>query len=428
MKPQPVKLIIIGAGSRGNAYADYATQYPNETQIVGVAEPREPYRKQLAEKYAIPNEFIFSNWQELAKQPRLADAVIIATPDKEHTAPALAFIKKGYHILLEKPMAPTQAECEQITQAATKANLHFAVCHVLRYTDFTKKLKKIIENKQIGDLINIQVLEPVGYWHQAHSFVRGNWRNETESSSMLLAKCCHDIDWINYIIPATCSAIQSFGNLRHFRSSEQPKGASDRCTDCSIESTCPYSALKIYFGVFDKGSIDWPLNVLTPNPTRETILNALQTGPYGRCVYACDNDVVDHQTVNMEFTDGTTATLTMTAFTQSAARKIRLFGTKGELDCDGKTIRHFDFMTDQWTTIEIPSSDPSILGGHGGGDFGLMKAFITAISQNNPNLIISGPTATMQSHRMVFSAEESRKNKTVLQLNPDESNTFLAKS
>jgi predicted dehydrogenase len=286
----------------------------------------------------------------------------------------------------------------------------------LRYTLFTQKLKKLIDEKLIGDLVNIQALEPVGYWHQAHSFVRGNWRNEKESSSMLLAKCCHDIDWINYIIPAPCSAIQSFGNLRHFRASEKPVGAADRCTDCSIESSCPYSALKIYFGVFDKGSTDWPLDVLTPNPTRKTILEALQTGPYGRCVYACDNDVVDHQTVNMEFEDGTTATLTMTAFTQAAARKIRLFGTKGELDCDGKTIRHFDFMTDQWNTIKIPSSDPSILGGHGGGDYGLMKAFITAISQNNSTPILSGPEATMLSHQMVFSAEESRHNQCVISL------------
>jgi len=416
MKKKPVTVIVVGAGSRGTAYADYVNEHPEELKIIGVAEPRDAYRDSFVKKHLIAPEYIFSDWKEVVQQPRLADAVVIATPDKTHTAPALAFIEKGYHILLEKPMAPTEAECQQITQVATQANVFFAVCHVLRYTILTQKIKQLIESNVIGDLVNIQVLEPVGYWHQAHSFVRGNWRNEAESSSMLLAKCCHDIDWINYIVDSPCSAIQSFGNLRHFRSSEQPEGASDRCTECKIESTCPYSALKIYFGFFDKGERDWPLNVLTPEPTRETLLEALRTGPYGRCVYACDNDVVDHQTVNMEFENGATATLTMTAFTQSAARKIRLFGTRGELECNGERIRHFDFLTDQWESIEISKIDPSILGGHGGGDYGLMKAFIAAISQNDPEPILSGPEATMQSHKMVFSAEEARHTKKVIRI------------
>jgi len=414
MKNKIVTAIVVGAGSRGVAYANYAKQYPKELKIIGVAEPREAYRNAFVENHGIASKYIFSDWKEIIQHPRLADAVIIATPDQLHTAPALAFIEKGYHILLEKPMAPTEVECQQITQAATRANILFAVCHVLRYTALTQKIKQLIESNVIGDLVNIQVLEPVGYWHQAHSFVRGNWRNEALSSSMLLAKCCHDIDWISYIIDSSCSAIQSFGNLRHFRSDEKPEGASDRCTECKIESSCPYSALKIYFGFFDKGERGWPLDVLTPKPTQETLMEALRSGPYGRCVYACDNDVVDHQTVNMEFKNGATATLTMMAFTEAAARKIRLFGTRGELECNGEDIRYFDFLTDQWQTIEIPKIDPSILGGHGGGDYGLVKAFIMAISKNDQKLILSGPEATMQSHQMVFAAEKARHKKSVI--------------
>ncbi len=233
---------------------------------------------------------------------------------------------------------------------------------------------------------------------------------------MLLAKCCHDLDWISHIMDVPCTAVHSFGSLKHFRKEEQPEGAADRCVDCAVEATCPYSAKKIYSHFLEKGLKGWPLDVLTSDVTEENIAEALRTGPYGRCVYACDNDVVDHQIVNMQFEGGQTASLTMTAFTESTARKIRIFGTKGELDCDSSTIRHFDFLTDQWETIETDPVDHSILGGHGGGDYGLMKAFIGAIAHNDPSLVLSGPAETLESHRMVFAAETARREERVVRL------------
>ncbi len=411
-----IKLIIVGAGSRGTGYAEYATEHPEQATIVGVAEPRAEYRKHLAEKHNIPPENLFNDWQELAEQPKLADAVIIATPDAEHTAPAIAFAKKGYHILLEKPMSASEAECKQVTDTATEAGIVFAVCHVLRYTAFTRTLKKLLDDGLIGDIVSLQALEPVGYWHQAHSFVRGNWGNEAESSSMLLAKCCHDLDWISHIMDTPCTAVHSFGSLKHFRKEEQPEGAADRCVDCAVEPDCPYSAKKIYSGFLKKGLKGWPLDVLTSDVSEENIAEALRTGPYGRCVYACDNDVVDHQVVNMQFDGGQTASLTMTAFTESTARKIRIFGTKGEIDSDSSTIRHFDFLTDTWQTIETDPVDHSILGGHGGGDYGLMKAFVDAIANNDPSLILSGPVETLESHRMVFAAETARHEERVVHI------------
>lgn len=413
---KPIELIIVGAGSRGAGYAEYAIEHPEQARVVGVVEPRAEYRNQLAEKHSVPAENIFSDWSELAEQPKLADAVIIATPDSVHTGPALAFAKLGYHILLEKPMATDEKECREITAAAIEAGIIFGVCHVLRYTAFTRKLKELLDSKLIGDIVSLQALEPVGYWHQAHSFVRGNWRNEAESSFMLLAKCCHDLDWISHIMDVPCSAVHSFGSLKHFRKEEQPEGAADRCVDCAIEPDCPYSAKKIYNGFLEKGHKDWPLDVLAADVTAENIAEALRTGPYGRCVYACDNDVVDHQVVNMQFEGGQTASLTMTAFTESTARKTRIFGTKGELDCDSSTIRHFDFLTDQWETIETTPVDHSILGGHGGGDYGLMKAFVGAIENNDPSLVLSGPRETMESHRMVFAAETARREERVVRI------------
>ena len=413
------KIIVVGAGDRGSGYASYIEKNPHLAKVVAVAEPREEWRDALAKKHKIKSENIVNDWRELAARPRFADAVIIATQDSLHTEPAVAFASKGYHILLEKPMATTQADCKKIADEAIKNNIIFAVCHVLRYTPYTKKIKEIISKGIIGDVVSIQRLEPVGYWHQAHSFVRGNWRREDLSTPMLMAKCCHDIDWIHYIMNSKCVSVQSFGTLNHFRKEKKPRGAADRCMDCAIESQCPYSAKKIYIKPFENGHSGWPISILTHKVTKENIIKALREGPYGRCVYNCDNDVVDNQVVNMLFEDGQTATLTMTAFTAGRHRETKIFGTKGELVGDGVTIRHFDFLTDEWEEINTAASDHSIIGGHGGGDFVLIQTFINAVIKNDKSIILSGPEETLESHLIVFAAEKSRKNNIVINLQKD---------
>ena len=410
------KIIVVGAGDRGSGYASYIEKNPHLAKVVAVAEPRKEWRAALVQKHKIKSENIVNDWQELAARPKFADAVIIATQDSLHTEPAVAFASKGYHILLEKPMATTQADCKKIADEAIKNNIIFAVCHVLRYTPYTKKIKEIISKGIIGDVVSIQRLEPVGYWHQAHPFVRGNWRREDLSTPMLMAKCCHDIDWIHYIMNSKCVSVQSFGTLNHFRKEKKPRGAADRCMDCAIESQCPYSAKKIYIKPFESGHSGWPLSILTHKVTKENIIKALREGPYGRCVYNCDNDVVDNQVVNMLFEDGQTATLTMTAFTAGRHRETKIFGTKGELVGDGVTIRHFDFLTDKWEEINTAASDHSIIGGHGGGDFVLIKTFIKAVINNDKSIIFSGAEETLESHLIVFAAEKSRKNNIVVNL------------
>jgi predicted dehydrogenase len=293
----------------------------------------------------------------------------------------------------------------------------FAVCHVLRYTKYTAALRQIISSGEIGDIVSIQHLEPVGYWHQAHSFVRGLWRNEAESSFMLLAKSCHDVDWLRGVMGKKCVAVSSFGSLKHFRKEEQPAGAADRCTDCpaSVESNCPYSALKIYFrDRFCKGHKLWPVNVLVPEPDAQKLEKALKEGEYGRCVYACDNDVVDNQVVNMSFEDGSTAQMLMTAFNFNSGRLTSIFGTLGELKTDGRYVTVRRFLDDSERVIDTDAdNDGGILTGHGGGDYGLMKNFVSAVTNNDQSLILTGIDETLESHLMVFAAEESRRKGTV---------------
>jgi len=412
----PVKLFIVGAGNRGNAYAAYAQQHPDLASVVAVAEPRDFYRDQMVAQHNIPAANVFRDWKEAAQRDKFADAVIITTQDAMHLEPAVAFAGRGYPMLLEKPMAPTEDECRQITAAAIENNIIFAVGHVMRYTPYTQKIKEIVDSGTIGDVVSIQLLEPVGFWHQAHSYVRGNWRNESESVPMLMAKSCHDLDWLRYIAGSSCAKISSFGNLRHFRPENQPAEAADRCLDCPYEPKCPYSAKKIYLDRARRGEYDWPVEIITTDYTVAGVTEALRTGPYGRCVYKCDNDVVDHQVVNMLFADGKTASFTMTAFHEIGGRRVRIFGTRGYLSGDSATINHFDALTEKTKTIDTQTLDTTISGGHGGGDYALTKSFVAAVAHNDPDRILSGPQETLESHLMVFAAEKARHEGTVVEL------------
>ncbi|MFH1024828.1 MAG: Gfo/Idh/MocA family oxidoreductase [Planctomycetota bacterium] len=415
----PVKIIIAGAGDRGSTYAGYAAKFPAEARIVGVADPRDHFRERMAMRHGIPPGNIFRAWEEMAERPKFADAAIVATHDSLHAGPAVAFAGKGYHILLEKPMAPNVADCRRIVAAAKAAGVILAVCHVMRYTAYTRKVKELVDAGRIGDVVSLQHLEPVGYWHQAHSYVRGNWRREDRSSPMLLAKSCHDLDWIHYIMGGRrCRRISSFGNLAHFRKDHKPAGAGAamRCLDCAHEPQCPYSARKIYLGPVGAGRTGWPVSAITTDLTPSGVEKALREGPYGRCVYECDNDVVDHQVVAMDFEGGRSAVFTMTAFTEAGGRRTWIFGTKGSLFGDGSKIEVFDFLTDRKEVIDTAAGDAGISGGHGGGDFGLMQSFVSAVAAGNPKLVLSGADVSLETHQMVFAAERARHESRVVEM------------
>ena len=416
-----VRLIVVGAGSRGGVYAAWARAHPDAVQIVAVAEPRAIHREKIARDHGVPADAVVTDWRELSSKPRFADGVVIATPDALHAEPAIAFAALGYHVLLEKPMAPNPGDCRRIVAAVEQHGVMLAVGHVLRYTRYTERIKEIIEAGRIGEIVSLAHLEPVGYWHQAHSFVRGSWRNAAGSAPMLLSKSSHDLDWIRYVLDEPCVQVSSFGGLRHFHAAARPVGAADRCLDCAVEASCPYSAVKIYLGRVRSGQTGWPVDVLTSDLTEAGVTEALRTGPYGRCVYACDNDVVDHQVVAMRFASGATATFTMTGFTQQRDRETQIFGTRGELYGDGSTIEVHDFVTDQTETIRtelVLDGTEHAAAGHGGGDARLMERFVAAIATGDSTQILSGPAESLESHLMVFAAERARRDGQVVDVTP----------
>jgi predicted dehydrogenase len=412
-----VSLLVIGAGNRGTGYARWALRHPDRAVVVGVAEPRPTRRARFAEDHGIAAGNVVDDWRVFAERPRFADAVLVCTQDRMHVPPAEAFAGLGYHILLEKPMAPTEAECRRIVAAVEENNVMLAVGHVMRYTPYTRTVKKIVDSGQLGDIMSVQHLEPVGFWHQAHSYVRGNWRRSDLATTMLMAKSCHDLDWLQYVLGRVPERVSSFGNLTHFTAANRPGNAADRCVCCEVENSCSYSALRLYQGMLDRGEHRWPLNVIIDDFTPRALDEALQTGPYGRCVYACDNDVVDHQVVALEFPGGTTATFTMTAFSKAANRNTRVFGTRAELTGDGENIRIYDFLTrSERHVTPAQAGGMTAAEGHGGGDDGLMDAFVSAVAAGDPSLIMSGPRESLASHLAVFAAERARLGGTVEQV------------
>lgn len=411
---EPLTIAVVGAGNRGTGYARIAAA-DGRAGVVAVAEPDQERRDSLAREHGIGAARCFNSWQELALEPRLADAVIVATQDAMHYSSVVAMIRQGYHVLLEKPMAASEEECDAIVDEAERAGVVLALCHVLRYTPYTQALRRTIGSGVIGDIVSVQHLEPVGWWHQAHSFVRGNWRRTDESTFMLLAKSVHDLDWLNYVIGLPPRRVSSFGGLYHFRPDQAPEGAASRCLDCPVEDTCPYSAVRIYMSCLgDPQAERWPLSTVTSDLTSEGVLAALRDGPYGRCVYDCDNDVVDHQVVNIEYERGVNASFTMTAFTPHAFRLTRVFGTHGYLTGDGDQLSVLDFRTREEHTTWLPVGADS--GGHAGGDTGLVRAFISGLTSGSPQSYLADPRDSLASHKLAWAAERARLTTSVIDL------------
>jgi predicted dehydrogenase len=400
----PLTAIVIGAGNRGNVYAGYALKYPDELKIVGVAEPIPYKNERFAKAHNIPDENRFPSWEYVFRKPKFADAVIITTPDSLHYGPAMAAIPMGYDMIVEKVVAQSWKQCNDILDAAVRYKSIVAVCHVLRYTPYFRKLKELCASGVFGKILSIQHLEPVEYIHMSHSFVRGPWRNSKESNPMILSKSCHDTDILRWLVDRPCTKVSSFGGLSLFRKENAPAGSPLRCTDgCPAEAGCPYSALKVY------KQNKWYLGHLNLDTgSEEEILDRLKTTRYGICVYKQDNDVVDHQICNFEFEGGTTAAFSMEAMTPYGGRRTRIMGTKGHAFGDENDLEYFDFATRNTVKWNVNQAD--VTSGHGGGDFGLVHDFVRASQQKDPSLLTSTIQASMESHLMGFMAEKSRLN------------------
>ncbi|MDR2895648.1 MAG: Gfo/Idh/MocA family oxidoreductase [Propionibacteriaceae bacterium] len=407
-------VMVIGAGQRGRIYADLMHELG--ARVVAVAEPDPDRRERFAREFQLEPEGVFIDWQAALATPRLADVAVISTQDQDHVAPAVAAATLGYQLLIEKPMATDRAGARAIVAAVEQAGVIAAVCHVMRYTAYTRQLKRLLVEGAIGRIIGMQHLEPVGWWHFAHSFVRGNWRRAEESSSLLLQKCVHDIDWIAYIMDEPVRSVSSFGSLQEFRPENRPSKAAGRCLDCPIDE-CPYDATRIYRGFLDDPQHRvWPLAVLTPDPDRTTLDQALRTGPYGECVYLGRNDVVDHQVVSMEFSSGANVSFMVSAFTEMANRKTRIFGHRGWIEGDGSVITVFDFATTAARIYDTAAGGSSAAEGHGGGDRGMIAAFLQAVVSGDQALVESTPAVSLTALEITWAAEEAREHHTVVDL------------
>lgn len=399
--------ITCGAGNRGNVYGNYAVNFPDELDIIGVAEPIEIRRSRYSEKHNIPESNRFKTWEDVFKRPKFADFIIITTPDNLHYGPVMAALEKGYDVLLEKPIAQTWKECNDILQLQKRKNAIVAVCHVLRYAPYYRKVKEVIKSGVLGELISVQHFEPIEREHMSHSYVRGNWRVAEQTNPIILAKSCHDLDILRWWIDEKCTHVNSFGSLKWFKESNAPEGSTARCTDgCAVESNCPYSALKIYYrGRRYTYTMDLPLE---EEKKGDAILEHLKTGPYGRCVYRCDNNVNDHQVLSMLFEKDITATFNMEAFTNYHGRRTRIMGSMGCLVGDENVLTIANFITDkveEWHTKDHSNTTS----GHGGGDWGLVSDFLRAVDAHDAGLLTSTLDASMESHQLGFAAEESRK-------------------
>ncbi|MEC0212531.1 Gfo/Idh/MocA family oxidoreductase [Paenibacillus ehimensis] len=398
---KPLTAILIGAGARGaHSYAPYALDYPHELKFVAVAESNPLRREKFAQAHGLPPERCYDSWEHLLVEPRLADIAIICTQDRMHYEPTVQALAAKYHVLLEKPMSPSPKECVEMEQAARENDRLLTICHVLRYTPFWSAMKRLIREGRIGEVASVQLNENVGYWHMAHSFVRGNWRNREASSPMILAKSCHDMDILSWLVDKPCMRVSSYGSLMHFHAAHAPEGATDYCIDgCPAEPTCPYSAPRFYLG---EGK-SWARH-FAEELTRENIVRGLKETNYGRCVYKCDNDVVDHQVVNMEFEGGATAIFSMSGFTRHQERIVQIMGTRGELRGSEGRITLLDFLTHEETVIAIPEQTS----GHGGGDSGIMRSFLHEVRHYGGGESLTSASASVRSHLMAFAAEESR--------------------
>lgn len=395
-----LKMIILGYGQRGRIYGNYALAYPEEYEVSAVVDCDENKREMAKQKIGCP---VFEDYRMMLEAGIEADFVAVATQDEQHEEHAIACMAQGYDLLLEKPISNSLSGCRRIYEAALKYERKVIVCHVLRYSPFYKRVKEILDSGDVGDIITVNASENVGYYHQAHSFVRGPWRNKEQSSPMILAKCCHDMDILRWLIGKRCLSVASFGGLRVFKRENAPDGSADYCSDCHLD--CIYKAQKLYT---DKTKIDLTGYFCNDASDDENILSDLKHTQYDRCVYKCDNDVVDHQVEIMQFEDDITVSHTMTAFSKDIYRDIKIHGTKAEL-VGVMEKNYIEVRPYEGENRVITWEDSIAVGGHGGGDQGMMHDVYLAFNGETTDGV-SFIDVSIDSHLMSFAAEESRLN------------------
>jgi predicted dehydrogenase len=400
---QPLELVMVGAGGRGfHAYGRYATTHPEHVRFTAVVEPDDARRQRFAEAHGIPSERQLRSWDELADRPRVAQAAVNATMDQTHHPSTLALLEAGYDVLLEKPMATTPAQCVELVRAAEQRGRLLQICHVLRYAPFFRTIHDLVTGGRLGDIVSLQWNENLVYWHFAHSFVRGKWGNSGRSAPMILTKCCHDLDLLVWMLGRP-ESLASYGSLTHFRHDQVSAEIPQRCTDgCPIEAECPYYAPRVYI---ERNPGHWARDPISLDHSPQALRHGLETGPYGRCVYRSDNDVVDHQVVVLRYANGLTASLTMQGASPEEGRTLRIDGMRATLFGNEarKELEIHDHLTGRCERITpvVPE------GGHGGGDAGVMHDFVESIRTDGRGVLTSAEESLV-SHLLAFASEEAR--------------------
>ena len=412
-----MKAILIGAGARGTAYARSIKHACPNLDLVGVANPGIAKRNSIKEQFDLPDSACFASWEQILAQPKMGDIAIISTQDRMHFAPAMKAIELGYHLLLEKPIAPTPEECIQIMDAANAKGVQVIICHTLRFTNFWRLIKKLIDTDTIGRIINIDHIAALGIFHYAHSFVRGDWRNSELSSPICVGMNCHDLDLLQWLIGKRCTRVQSFGSLTYFTKENKPEGAPEYCIrGCPVADQCIQNAETIYL----KRKLYRRSSTKKHEPTEEDVLHCISNSGWGKCVYQTDNNVADHQIVNMEYEDGALVSMTISPF-NLGGRKIRIMGTKGELYGEMRADSVFvsDYQTGNTVQIKVADAlrDGTITCTQDNGENAMMYDFCSLLTGQHTENELADINISAESHLIAFAAEESRANGTVVNMN-----------
>lgn len=401
-----MKIAIMGLGGRGGVYAHF-TKYFGE-EVVAVCDTDETKREQ-AYAYGVNPDMFFIDEESFWKRGKIADALVISTMDTLHYRQTMRALDIGYDILLEKPIAVTLEECEAIEKKAKETGRKVAICHVLRYSPFYKKIKDIVDEGKLGKVVSMALTENIGYYHFAHSFVRGNWRNEKVSTPLILQKNCHDLDLICWILGRKCISVSSYGGLNYFKKENASDGNAKHCAECKYKDTCAYSCFRIYENSEYEKIAGLAAHGRLGNTNKE-IEKSLsdKNNLYSRCVFECDNDVCDHQMVNMLFEGGVTVSLNSVAFTEDLKRHINVYCEKGSIcdDGNGNLIVEKFGEEPKEVIIEYPKGGYAH---HSGGDVGIMKEFIDYVKTGKMTKSITDISVSTLSHKIGFLAEESRK-------------------
>ena len=408
------KISVIGLGNRGTEYMGFLKAFHSKkVELFALCDIRQQALDDISPKFSIPKERQFLSPDEFFSKGVISDALIIATQDASHYEIAKKAILTGYKmILLEKPVSGVKDQYTELRDLAKENGVILIICHVLRYSNYYSKIKEIISSGKIGDIVTINHTENVGYFHFAHSFVRGNWHDEFASTPSILAKCCHDIDLIAWFMDSPCKSVSSVGSIKYFRKENAPEGATPYCMGgCKAKKHCPYDAESLYItDPFYKAKfIKYMGRTLTGKAknSKDDIRNAVRSGDYGRCVFMCDNNVCDNQLVTMTFENGASAVLNMNGFSDKMFRECHIMGTKGELVGYGTKLKMHIFGG---KTTTVHTFSPNV-GGHVEGDIRLVSGFVKILCGERADLTdITTIEATVTSHNIALAAEESRKN------------------